>query len=89
MIALLVFAATLLVAVFLSEIARRSVLSTAVLFLFAGFIAGTGCNQASPNADRIFHLIAIVVVASIMAHSSTDVLVSRWLYGHKPEGARA
>jgi hypothetical protein len=39
MVAVLVFAATLLVAVFLSELSQRSVLSTAVLFLFAGFIA--------------------------------------------------
>jgi NhaP-type Na+/H+ or K+/H+ antiporter len=42
MVALLVFAVTLLVAVFLSELARRSILSTAVLFLFGGFIAGSG-----------------------------------------------
>ena len=42
MVALLVFAVTLLLAVFLSELARRSILSTAVLFLFAGFIAGSG-----------------------------------------------
>jgi NhaP-type Na+/H+ or K+/H+ antiporter len=48
MVALLVFAATLLVAVFLSELARRSVLSTAVLFLFAGFIAGTGALEWIP-----------------------------------------
>jgi hypothetical protein len=40
MAALLVFAITLLVAVFLSELAQRSVLSTAVLFVLAGFIAG-------------------------------------------------
>jgi NhaP-type Na+/H+ or K+/H+ antiporter len=42
MAALLIFAITLLVAVFLSELAQRSVLSTAVLFLLAGFLAGLG-----------------------------------------------
>lgn len=29
-------------------------------------------------ADRLFHLIALVVVASMIAHSSTDVAVARW-----------
>ncbi len=29
-------------------------------------------------ADQLFHLIALVVVASILAHSSTDVAVARW-----------
>jgi hypothetical protein len=33
--------------------------------------------------------MALIVVASIIAHSSTDVLLSRWLYGQQPEGARA
>ncbi|MGB7952056.1 MAG: cation:proton antiporter [Candidatus Binatia bacterium] len=42
MVALLIFAVTLVVAVFLSELARRSILSTAVLFLLAGFVAGQG-----------------------------------------------
>jgi hypothetical protein len=26
----------------------------------------------------MFHLVAIAVVASVLAHSSTDVLVARW-----------
>lgn len=30
-----------------------------------------------PNADKMFHLVAIVIVLSILAHSSTDVLVAR------------
>jgi NhaP-type Na+/H+ or K+/H+ antiporter len=30
------------------------------------------------EADKIFHLAALVVVASIVAHSSTDVPVARW-----------
>lgn len=33
-----------------------------------------------PNADHLFHLIALVVTASIIAHSSTDVVVARWFH---------
>ncbi|MEZ4616105.1 MAG: cation:proton antiporter [Caldilineaceae bacterium] len=40
--AVIVFAATLLIAVFLSDYAERSVLSTAVLFLVTGFLFGRG-----------------------------------------------
>ena len=35
-------------------------------------------NAGVAGADRMFHLIALVVAASIVAHSSTDVLVARW-----------
>jgi NhaP-type Na+/H+ or K+/H+ antiporter len=30
------------------------------------------------RSDELFHLIALVVVGSIIAHSSTDVMVARW-----------
>lgn len=30
------------------------------------------------DGERLFHLIALVVAGSIVAHSSTDVLVARW-----------
>jgi len=44
--------------------------------VFFGFlILGSGM----PEADRLFRLVALVVAASIVAHSSTDVLVGRWL----------
>ncbi|HWO41428.1 MAG TPA: cation:proton antiporter [Candidatus Eisenbacteria bacterium] len=46
-------------------------------------------RSAIDAADRLFHLIAMVVAASIIAHSSTDVILSRWLYGERPEQARA
>jgi len=36
-------------------------------------------HSALPNADHLFHLVALVVAASILAHSSTDVLVARRL----------
>lgn len=34
-------------------------------------------DSGAPNADEMFHLIAIVVAVSIVAHSSTDVLIAR------------
>lgn len=42
---LLVFAVVLLAALLVSELAHRSVLSTAVLFLIAGFLAGSGVTD--------------------------------------------
>ena len=32
------------------------------------------------QGDRLFHLVAIVIVGSIVAHSSTDVLVAQWFH---------
>lgn len=32
------------------------------------------------NRDELFHLVAIVIAMSIVAHSSTDVLVARWFH---------
>ena len=32
-----------------------------------------------PLSDELFHLTALVVVASILAHSSTDIAIARWL----------
>ncbi len=48
---LLIYALTLLVAVLVSELARRSVLSTALMFLFAGFIAGGVLHLVSLQPD--------------------------------------
>ena len=31
-----------------------------------------------PAGDEVFHLVAVTIVLSILAHSSTDVLVARW-----------
>jgi NhaP-type Na+/H+ or K+/H+ antiporter len=36
-------------------------------------------HSAVEGGDLMFHLIALVTVLSIVAHSSTDVLVARWL----------
>jgi NhaP-type Na+/H+ or K+/H+ antiporter len=35
-------------------------------------------NAAVEGAGRMFHLVALVIALSIVAHSSTDVLVARW-----------
>lgn len=42
---------------------------------FALLIVGAG----APGSARIFQLMALVIVASIILHSSTDVLVARWV----------
>lgn len=36
-------------------------------------------KSGAPHADRLFHLIAAVIALSIVVHSSTDVVLSRWL----------
>jgi len=37
--------------------------------------------------SELFHLVALVVVASIIAHSSTDVVVARWFESGMNDGA--
>lgn len=43
--------------------------------VFGLLVLGSGL----PLANDLFHLVAIVITGSILAHSSTDVLVARWL----------
>ncbi len=58
MTTLLVFALSLLIAVLLSELAGRSILSTAVLFLVAGFIAGpSGLNVIASDPHQSYVLL--------------------------------
>jgi NhaP-type Na+/H+ or K+/H+ antiporter len=46
-------------------------------------------HSGLPSADRVFQLVALVVAASILAHSSTDVLVAKRLeMPDADEGAR-
>ncbi len=58
---------------------------------FASVIYGLLLFQASvPGGEHLFHLIALVIAGSMIAHSSTDVLVARW-FAHvtdspKPNG---
>ncbi len=35
-------------------------------------------TREAPQADLIFHLVALTVALSIVAHSSTDVVVAKW-----------
>ncbi len=45
---------------------------------FASVVYGLLVLEAgSPRADEMFHLIALVIVASILTHSSTDVPIAR------------
>lgn len=36
------------------------------------------------RADELFHLTALVITGSILAHSSTDVVIARWLQRNIP-----
>jgi NhaP-type Na+/H+ or K+/H+ antiporter len=35
-------------------------------------------NSGIPSSNHLFHLIALVIAMSIIAHSSTDILIARW-----------
>ena len=64
MTSLLVFATVLLAAVLLSEYASRTVLSTSVLFLAAGYVAGPdalGLMQVDPEGPVLGHLAEVAL----------------------------
>jgi NhaP-type Na+/H+ and K+/H+ antiporter len=42
------------------------------------FLTLLALRSGVPLADQIFHLAAIVIAASIVLHSSTDILVAKW-----------
>lgn len=66
---LLVFAAVLLGAVLLSDLANRSVLSTAVLFLVAGFVLGpavAGVLPAGGTDENLVHLLAELALFAVL-----------------------
>jgi sodium/hydrogen antiporter len=48
-----------------------------ILILKAGIVRG----------DELFHLLAVVIAGSIIAHSSTDVMVARWFQKAEAEPA--
>ncbi|MBX3284939.1 MAG: cation:proton antiporter, partial [Actinobacteria bacterium] len=53
---------------------------------FASVVYGLLILDAGvPGGDEVFHLVGLVVTASIVAHSSTDVLVARWFDDPRPE----
>jgi NhaP-type Na+/H+ or K+/H+ antiporter len=43
--------------------------------VFFGFLI---VNSGIPGAERIFHLVALAIAMSIVAHSSSDVFIARW-----------
>lgn len=46
---------------------------------FASVVYGLLILEAGlARSDELFHLVALVVAASILAHSSTDVVIARW-----------
>jgi NhaP-type Na+/H+ or K+/H+ antiporter len=52
---------------------------------FASVVLGLVILQAGvPNGDQLFHLIALVTAASMLAHSSTDVVLARRFRRGKP-----
>jgi NhaP-type Na+/H+ or K+/H+ antiporter len=72
--------AALLVALAWSELSRGERLAAAWFGPkgFASVVYGLLILESDVAAgDELFHLIALVVVASVVAHSSTDVLVAR------------
>ncbi|MGE0826797.1 MAG: cation:proton antiporter [Candidatus Binatia bacterium] len=68
MMAVLAFAFTLLLAVLISDLSQRSVLSTAVLFLLAGFLAGDGMLGIMPlQADNpVISIFAELALFSVL-----------------------
>ena len=53
--------------------------------IYALLVVRTG----SDPAHRIFELAAVVIAASIVAHSTTDVPVARWIIGRQERESRA
>lgn len=84
MVGLLVFAVTLVVAVLVSGLAHRTVLSTAVLFLLAGFIAGQGVTDtlAFGPDNPVVELLAELALFSVLFTDGMRVgvrdLISAW-----------
>ena len=53
---------------------------------FASAVFGLMIWQlGATRAEHLFHLVALVIVASIVMHSSTDVLISRWFNKAGPQ----
>ncbi len=81
---LLVFAGTLMVGVLISGLAHRSIVSTALLFLAAGFVAGDGVtgvldlDPRSPLVIRFAELALFSVLFSDGMHAGVRDLKSAW-----------
>jgi len=83
-IALLAFSLTLLVAGLLSGLANRSVLSTAVLFLLAGFVYGqgvTGWIALQPTDPLVLHFAELAIYSVLFVEGmrlSSRQLATAW-----------
>ncbi len=81
---LLVFAGTLMVGVLISGLAHRSIVSTALLFLVVGFLAGSGVtgvldlDPRSPLVLRFAELALFSVLFSDGMHAGVRDLRSAW-----------
>ena len=84
MTTLFIFALSLLAAVLISDIAERTVLSTAVLFLFAGFVAGRGVfgaislNPDNPVIARLAELALFSILFTDGMRVGVKELASAW-----------
>lgn len=84
MVAVLVFALVLAVAVLLSDLAHRSVLSTAVIFLLAGFFVGDGMlglihlSPSDPTVSRLAELALFSVLFTDGMRIDARKLISSW-----------
>lgn len=84
MSAVLIFAGTLLAAVLLSGVAERTVISTAVLFLLVGFLAGDGVSDLlvlrpeDPLVTRLAELALFSVLFTDGMRVGARDLVSAW-----------
>ncbi len=81
---LLIFAGALLVAILLSELAHRTVLSTAVFFLLVGFLAGDGVSDLlvlNPGDPLVTHLAELALFSVLFTDGmrvGVRDLVSAW-----------
>ncbi len=77
-------------ALFRSDLGRREWVAAAWFGPkgFASVVYGLLILESGvADADRLFHLTAIVIVLSILAHASTDVVVARWFRAEPAEPA--
>ena len=75
---LLTFAAVLLVSVLVSRLADRTILSTAGIFLFAGFFLGNGplgVLHLTPDDDLVYWLAELALFATLY----TDGMKVGWV----------
>lgn len=81
---LLVFAGTLMVGVLISGLAHRSIVSTALLFLVVGFLAGSGVTRVlrlDPYSPLVIHFAELALFSVLFTdgmHAGVRDLRSAW-----------